>query len=447
MKFSMLLSRIFVGLGLLAHFELGQAVGVLELYRDAKAGDPQYAAAQFEWESVKTLVPQALGQLMPQISFSGSSTKNRTDNDQFFPAINTNRTTNYEFTSKNATLNLSQALIRPQAWLNFTQSQAQVRQADEQLRLAEQDLILRVSQSYFDVLLADDNVSLVGEQKQAIAEQLKQAKRYYEGGLGTITDINEAQARYDIAVAQEISALNNREIRLRAMEQLAGKYHPNFSSLGARLALESPQPATVEQWLDFAQSNNPQLKAREAAYDIAQKEVTKSFAAHLPTLDVVASRGRSENPGYTLIDNTNLSTTIGLQLSMPIFAGGSTQARVNQASALKERSRNEVEFASRTVTQNTRQEFLNVVSGISQVKALEQAVKSNELALYSAKKGQEAGTRTIFDVLNSQQLLFSAKRDLAQERYRYVLARLKLRAAAGLLDETDVDLIQSWLDQ
>lgn len=446
MKLTTLASRFCIGVGLLAYLEIGNAVGLLELYREAKLGDPQFAAAKADWDAVKTLVPQALGQLMPQIGFSGARSKNSTVNEVFFPAARVSRTTDYEYYSKSGSLNLSQALIRPQAWLNFTQSKDQVRQADEQLRQAGQDLILRLTQAYFDVLLAEDNISLVVEQKAAIAEQLKQAKRYFEGGVGTITDINEAQARYDTVVAQELSVRSNREIRMRAMEQLVGKYYPYFSPMGGRLVLESPQPANVEQWLEFAISNNPQLKAREAAYDVAQKEVYKHFASHLPTLDIVASRGKNENPSYTLIDNTNWSNTVGLQLSIPIFSGGTTQSRVNQASALKERSRNEMEAASRAVIQSVRQEYLNVVSGISQVKALELAVKSNELALYSAKKGQEAGVRTSFDVLNSQQLLYSAKRDLAQERYRYVLSRLKLRASAGLLDENDVELIQSWLD-
>lgn len=446
MKPGTLITRLLLGVGLLVQLQTGHTIGILDLYWEAKAGDPQYAAAKSDWEAVQTLVPQSLGQLMPQLGFSGSVAKNKVDNNVYFPASGVNRSTNFDFNSKSGTLNLSQALIRPQAWLNFTQSHAQVRQADEKLRQAGQDLILRLTQAYFDVLLAVDNVALVGEQKSAIAEQLKQAKRYFESGVGTITDVNEAQARFDISVSQEISANNNLEIKRRAIEQLVGKYHPFLASLGGRLVLESPQPSEVEEWLAFALSNNPQLKASQAAYDIAQQEVHKNFASHLPTLDIVASRGKSSNPGYTTIDSTNWSNSIGLQLSVPIFSGGTTQARVNQASAIKERTRNEVDVASRSVVQNTRQEFLNVVNGINQVKALEQAVKSNELALYSARKGQEAGTRTVFDVLNSQQLLFSAKRDLALERYRYVIARLKLRASAGLLGEDDVSLVQGWLD-
>lgn len=444
MKFDFMVYRLVVGGLFLGQMSIGHAAGLLDIYQDARVSDPQYAAAKAEWDAASTLVPQALGQLLPQVSISGSRIKNDTTNE-IQTSSQGNRSTDYEFTSKTGSLNLSQALIRPQAWLTYTQSKDQLRQADEQLRFAAQDLILRLAQAYFDALLAEDNVLLAAEQKAAISEQLKQAKRYFEAGVGTITDINEAQARFDTTVAQELAAQNNLEIRVRAIEQLVGKVYRYLSPLGPRLALDSPEPANVEKWLEYSLANNPQLKARQAVFDISQQEVYKNFASHLPTVDLVASRGRNENPGFTLIDNVTTSNTVGIQVSVPIFSGGTTQARVNQASALKERARYELEVAKRATIQNTRQEYLNVVNGVAQVKALEQAVKSNEVALYSAKKGQEAGLRTSFDVLNTQQLLFSAKRDLAQERYRYVMARLKLRAVAGLLDEEDVILVQHWL--
>lgn len=444
MKCFLSLNRTVFGMLLLAQLSFAHSAGFLDIYQDARLGDPQYAAAKAEWDAAKTLLPQAIGQLLPQIALSGSRINNDITN-QTHSSLRGTQSTDYQFTSKNGTLNLSQALIRPQAWINFLQSRDQIRQADEQLRLAKQELILRLAQAYFDALLAEDNVALAAEQKAAISEQLKQAKRYFQAGVGTITDINEAQARYDTIVAQELAVQNNLEIKIRAIEQLVGKVYSNISPLGPRLALESPDPASVEQWLAFSLANNPQLKAREASFDVSQQEVYKNMAAHLPTLDLVASKGRSESPGFTLIDNVTSSNTVGIQLSVPIFSGGTTHARVNQASALKERARYELEATKRAILQSTRQEYLNIVNGVAQVKALEQAVKSNELALYSAKKGQEAGLRTSFDVLNTQQLLFSAKRDLAQERYRYVLSRLKLRAAAGLLDEDDVVLVQYWL--
>lgn len=420
------------------------AVGLLDLYREARLSDPQYAAAKAERESADALVTQSRGQLLPQVGLSGS----RIENDQTVAtrsALSANRQ-NYEFTSRYASLNLSQALFRPQLWAGYAQSQAQVLLAEGQFRQAGYELVLRLAQAYFDILLAEDNLALAGEQKAAIAEQLKQAKRYFEAGVGTVTDINEAQARYDTVVAQEIAAANTLEVKVRALEQVVGNVYRQLDRLGGRLELENPAPAAIEQWLDFAMANNPQIKAKEAALEVAEKEVYKNLSGHLPSIDIVASRTRNYDPSYTTINTDSWGTSVGVQLSVPLFSGGAVQGRVDQASALRQKALHELEAAKRAITLSTRQEYLNVVNGVGQVKALEQAVKSNELALYSARKGQEAGVRTSFDVLNAQQLVFSAKRDLAQERYRYVFSRLKLRAAAGLLGEEDVVLIQGWLE-
>lgn len=424
---------------------LATAGALEDLYQEARTADPQIAAAQAELRAAETLLPQARGALLPQLGISGSRIANDTTYEQRFDSRAI--TKDYSFTSKSASLNLSLALLRPQAWAGLAQASAQVRLAEQQYRAAEYDLIQRIAQAYLEALLATDNVALAAEQKAAITEQLKQAKRYFEAGVGTVTDINEAQARYDTVVAQELAAQNNREIRLRAIEAIVGKLPPKLASLGTRMPLDLPQPADVERWLETAQSNNPQVLAREAALDAAEREHYKSWAAHLPTADLVASRGRSENPSFTMTDTVNWSNTIGVQVSIPIFSGGATQGRVNQTSALRDRARHDLTGAFRAVNQSTRQEYLNVINGVAQITALQQAVKSNELALNSARKGQEAGVRTSFDILNAQQLLFSAKRDLAQARYAYVLSRLRLRAAAGLLGPDDITLVDAWLDQ
>jgi len=424
---------------------LASAGALQDLYLEARTADPQIAAAQAELRAAESLVPQARGALLPQLSLSGSRIAN--DTTQELRSGSRPVTRDYSFTAKNASLNLSLALLRPQAWAGLAQASAQVRQAEQQYRSAEHNLILRLSQAYLEALNAIDNVTLAAEQKAAIAEQLKQAKRYFEAGVGTVTDINEAQARYDSIVAQELAAQNNREIRLRAIEAIVGQLPPTLASLGQRLPLELPEPADVERWLEYAQTNNPQILAREAALDAAEREHYKSWAAHLPTADLVATRGRSENPSFTMTDTVNWSNTIGVQVSIPLFAGGATQGRVDQTSALRDRARHDLTGAYRSINQSTRQEYLNVINGVAQVNALQQAVKSNELALYSARKGQEAGVRTSFDILNAQQLLFSAKRDLAQARYAYVLGRLRLRAAAGLLGPDDVTLVDAWLDK
>ena len=439
------LRKSFAAVALVFGSQMSGAAGLVDLYRESIANDSVYASARAQLDAVQTLVPQARGQLLPQVAFNYSRNRNNTDNQ-----FNTQQGwvgKQYDYYSANGSLNLSQALFRPQAWIALAQANDQVRQAEAEFRQAEQELILRLAQAYFDVLLAEDNVSLAQEQKAAIAEQLKQAKRYFEAGIGTVTDINDAQARYDTIQAQEIAARNTLEVRVRALEQIVGGTHRHLDRLGPRLALEKPLPEKVEDWIDFSLANNPQLKAREAALEVAEKDVGRSVAGHLPTVDIVAGRSQVINPSYSLIENTNWTNTVGIQLAVPLFAGGTTQGRVDQSRAIRQRTRHELESVKRSTVLTTRQEFLNVDSGVAQVKALEQAVKSNEVALYSAQRGQEAGMRTSFDVLNAQQLLFTVRRDLAQARYGYVTSRLKLRSATGLLGEEDVQLVQSWLDK
>ena len=433
---------LLLGLALSWFAGASQATGFHELYRAALASDPVYAAAKSDREAADALITQTRGQLLPQLGVSLSRTKN----DQTVTDTLRDRQADYDFVSKNASLSLSLAVFRPALWAGYFQSHAQVQQAEGGFRNAHQELILRLAQSYFDVLLAEDSLVLAREQKGAVTELLKLSQRYFEAGVGTITDINESQARYDTIVAQEIVSESNLEIRIRSLEQLVGYSNRELSRLGEKLTFELPNPANVDTWLEFAHNNNPQIKAREAALEVASKEVQKNISAHLPTVDFVATKSRAEDPGYTTLDTDIRNNTLGLQVAIPLFSGGSTQGRVDQSSALRRKAANELEATKRSITLAVRQEFLNVVNGVAQIKALQQAVKSNELALYSARKGQEAGLRTSFDVLNAQQLVFAAKRDLAQAKYAWFVARLKLRAAAGLLDESDVLLLEALLE-
>ena len=421
------------------------AAGFLQLYSEARESDPRYVAAKADVDFAQSLVVQSRGQLLPQIGITGSQIKNDTDNEQRTILGTVNR--EYSFTSKNASLNLSQALFRPQAWVGYGQSKAQVLVSEEQLRQARQDLILRLAQAYFDVLLAEVNVSLAREQKGAIAEELKRALRQFEAGVGTVTDINEAQARHDLIAAQEVTAKNTLEAKIHALAIIVGKVYRDIKQFKERPPLEKPEPADVEHWVDFALNNNPALQAKTGLVQVADLEVRKTFSGHLPTVDLVAGRSYAQDPSFTNLNSTAWSNTVGIQVGIPIFSGGTTQGRVNQAQASRDRATQELEQVRRDVVQGTRQEYLNVVSGLVQVPAYEQAVKSNEIALYSAKKGQEAGLRTSFDVLNAQQLVFGARRDQAQAIYNYLLARLKLRAAAGLLGDDDVAQMEQWLSR
>ena len=423
-----------------------QAADLLELYRAAQANDPVFAAARATQQAGLEKLPQGRSLLMPNISLSANSTFNNQTAQYQGPCPLPN--CNPSYNSHGYSVNLTQPLYRQQNWLAYTEAELQVAQAEAQFRIAEQDLILRVAQAYFDVLIAQDSVELAGAQKTAISEQLEQAKRNFEVGTTTITDTHEAQARYDLTVAQEVAAQNTLEIKRRTLQQLINAMPQNLMHLGKEFKLEVPQPADMEKWVDEAQLNSPQLAIAQAGAEIAEKEVARNRGGHYPTVDLVANYSNNQSNGGSFgvgSDNTNKS--VGVQLNMPLFQGGATQSKWREAEANRERARQELENTRRNVALQTRQAYLGVVSGIAQVKALQQALTSSESVLEASKLGQEVGVRTNLDVLNAQQQLYSTRRDLYQAEYNYLISQLRLKAAVGSLGEVDVSKVNLALHQ
>lgn len=418
---------------------------LLGLYREAVLHDATYAAARADYTASLEALPQAKAQLLPTISLSASAIRNQLDNHA--PVLGVPRRTEHDFTSENIGLSLNQPLYRRQLLAQLGQADAQVRFATARLEQARQDLTLRVALAYFDALLAQDNVQLAQEQKASISEQLRQAKRMYAAGVGTITDVNEAQARFDSTYAQEIEARNALEIRLRKLEEITQRYPGKLTPFGEQPQPTPPEPADVGHWIDSALANNPNVLSQLANLDVVGRELEKARGGHHPTVDLIASYDKSVDPGYTTLDTTNYNTRVGIQLQIPLYQGGYVNSRVRQMLAAEDKTRNELEASRRQATQLTREAYLDVVSGIARIKALEQALKSHQLALYSTRKGFQAGVRTNVDVLNEQQLMYTAKRDLYKARYEYAIARLKLKAAVGMLDEEEVALVNNWLSE
>jgi outer membrane protein len=335
-------------------------------------------------------------------------------------------------------------LFREQNWAAYNESELQVAISEAQFKLAEQDVILRSAQAYFDVLIAQDTVQLTAAQKSAIAQQLEQAKRNFEVGTATITDTHEAQARYDLIVAQELVAANNLEVKQRTLQQLINGNVTQLNVLGAAFKLESPSPADVQKWVADAQQGNYQIALSQATYQLAEQEVARNRGGHLPTLDAVGNYTKNSGCTFTICGDTR-NTSIGLQLNLPLFQGGATQSRWREAEANREKAKQDLENTRRNVELQTRQAYLGVVSGIAQVQALQQALKSSESLLEASKLGQEVGVRTSLDVLNAQQQLFSTRRDLYQAQYNYLVSHLSLKAAAGSLDEADLSHVNQAL--
>jgi outer membrane protein len=320
----------------------------------------------------------------------------------------------------------------------YQQSKIEVSRADSQFVVAAQDLILRVAQAYFDILDAQVDIEVAEAQKKAILIQLQQAKRNFEVGVSTIVDTNEAQARHDLTTSQEIAARNALEIRKRTLQGIIDRFPENL--IGAKEIasnLANLQYSSMDEWVRVAEEKNFTLKIQQAAYEIAHQNVKKTWAQHYPTLDLVAQYSDQTGVGGAITGRgiDLVSKSIGLQLNIPLFQGFSVQSRVREALALQDKALHDLESTRRNIAVQVRQQFLNVTNGIAQVNALKQALKSSQSQLDSTVLGQKVGVRTEVDVLNAQQQMYSAKRDLAKAYHGYLMSRLRLSAEAGELDE------------
>ncbi len=415
------------------------AQDLLQVYRDAKGYDAQYGAARHALAAGLEKLPQGRAGVLPSLNLSANVTHSDIESQSKNPG--TVPSFDREARSRGYTFSLSQPIFRKQNFLAYDQAEFQVKQSEAAFGQAGQDLVLRVAQAYFDVLAAEDTLALVRAQKAAISEQLAQAKRNFEVGTATITDTHEAQARFDLAAAQEISAQNDLDTKTRALQQITGKEYGALKRLRPDVKLSGPNPAKMDEWVSLAEKQSFAVLQQEAVTEIAGLEAQRNRAGHYPTLDLVASHNYTNQNASTLASTGSRITTnsIGLQLAMPLYAGGAISSREREAAANAEKSKQDLENARRASALSTRQSYLAVISGIAQVRALEQALVSSQSALDSNKLGYEVGVRINIDVLNAQQQLFSTRRDLAVARYNTITSHLRLKAAAGALREEDLE--------
>jgi outer membrane protein len=417
------------------------------VFREAQRNDTAYAAARQALEAGRERLPQGRALLLPTLNLTASATRQRNEVDSRDPLLLPSFTRYPESTGY--TLTLTQPLFRYQNWIQYEQGGLQVKQAEASFGQASQDLIVRTAQAYVDVLAAHDTLALVRAQKAATAEQLAQAKRNFEVGTATITDTHEAQARYDLIAAQEIAAQNDLETKRRALQLITGREPGELATLRADVKLAPPNPPDMQTWVDLAEKHAYPVLVAEAAAEVAALEARRNRAAHLPTVDFIATHGQSGQNATadSLAGRDTTTTVIGLQLAMPLYAGGGLTSRDRESAALANRAREDLENARRNAALSARQNFLLVSNGIAVVQALEQALVSSQSALDSNKLGYEVGVRINIDVLNAQQQLFLTRRDLAVARYNLITAHLRLKAAAGALREEDLELVNRVLVQ
>ncbi|GHU44308.1 outer membrane protein [Betaproteobacteria bacterium] len=417
-----------------------QAMDLLRVYHLARQYDAEFSAARSSLEAGREQAPQGLAGLLPSIGFSGDTTLH--DNEIRTRGISDER----RYNSNGYALTLTQPLFRWQNLVAYDQSKIAVALAEARFVEAGQNLILRVSAAYFDALNALATLEAARAQKTAIAQQLEQAKLNFEVGTATVVDAVEAESRYDLAQAQEIAGENELEIRREALRVLIGEAPELLARLDPEKPILPPQPAQMSPWAEAAQQNNASVLIAARNAEIADKEISRTRAGHYPTLDLVARAGRSrtQDGSGTTRPETD-SGSIALQLNLPLFEGGAPSSKTREAAAHHQAARALLEAARRNAALLARQNFLGVVNGLAQIKALEAALASSLTSLEHNKTGYEVGVRINIDVLNAEQQVFTTRRDLARAYHDTLLARLRLKAAVGTLAEADIAEINALL--
>jgi outer membrane protein len=437
------------------------------VYEDALKSDPQLRQADATRLAQREARPQAWAALLPQISGALSRVQDDQNGSQgqvnFDPTTNTYYSISEPYilnsTQKVWSLNLRQSLFSYSNWMTLRQADAQVAQAEATYQAAQQNLILRVAQAYFNVLSAQDNLEANEASLEAISRQLDQANKRFEVGLIAITDVQEAKAAHDTAAAAVIAAKRTLATAGDQLSEVTGQKYDILSKPGDDMPLSSPEPASEDKWVEASLDQNVTLLSSRLAADIARENVRIAFGGHLPTFDLIASKSRTTTtadeqiPSFDgqpasspfTLDSAVNDRQYTLQITIPIFSGGLTQSRVRQSQYQWIAAKEQVVQTSRATERQARDAYLGVISGIARVRALRQALESSETALRATEAGYEVGTRTAVDVLNSRRTLVQAQTDYAGSRYDYIVSVVQLRLASGNLSRNDVVEINKWL--
>ena len=419
-----------------------QAENLLQVYQQAKGYDAQFKALESDHLAILERKPQALAALKPQVGISGSLTESTQRSYDASFADSSDTTTG---SSANYSLSLSKSLYNQALNGQVKQADSIIAQATAGLEAEREALILRVAEAYFNFLLTQDNLEFARTEKGAISRQLEQTRAYFDAGRSAITDVKEAESRYDLATAQEINAVNQLDLAREQLRVLTGGFYQTLNAPAANLPLTVPAPADIEHWVKTAKANNKQLIASQHAIQSAQTAVDIQRAGKKPVVDLVAKQTGSDTQSNAALDPRNYGASVGVQVSMPLYTGGGTDSKIREAQHNFRQAQQQYDFQNRTTEQQARNAFLTVQSSISQVKANQRALASAETAAEATQAGFEVGTRTAVDVLTALRNVFSARRDYSQTRYTYLLNTLKLRQAAGILSDQDIAAMNTFM--
>ena len=436
---------IFISIcGLGAVVGLSQAADLADLYALARENDPTFQSARYALEAAKQKRPEAFSALLPSLVANGSTdrTLGRTRYTGT-PEISRG------FNADQWALQLTQPLFRVQSLLVYDEARASVEQALAQFVAAEQDLILRLSRAYFDAIVAERHVVAARSQVAALEEQLNAARRSFQAGVASISDVDDTQSRGALAQAQLVAAMNDLEGSSASLEAILGVPPPRLNALKAEANLPRPTPTDAATWVQRAVEDDPSVKAAQAAVKAADYELDRSRSQRLPSVDLVATYGGNYSAG-NITEPTDFGTNVrdkqvSVQFSMPLFSGGGIQAQVAESRAKRAKAQADLTAAQRQAALDARQAYSGVLSGVSQVQALETAVAAGQSAVKGNRIGYGLGIRINSDVLNAEQQLYSTMQDLEKARYDTLFQGLKLKAATGELSDQDLQAVNGLL--
>lgn len=431
------------------------AADLMEVYQGALQHDPQLREAESIRLAALEAKPQSLAALLPQVAGTAGAGHDETDDSQRTLSGTTSTDSTTDYTQYR--LQLTQTLFRWDQWLTLKRADSQVAQAEVDYRAAQQDIILRTAQRYFAVLVSQDTVDAAQATLEAVARQLVEAEKRFEVGLMAVTDVQEAKAAHDSALAELIAAQRELVTNKELLRELTGELYATLAVPAEAMPLEVPQPESEDQWVKAALEQNLSLVSSRLAFEIASQDVRVARTGHYPTLDLVATlSGSDSDASRTVVDpygvqtpsplDRNIDTnSLFLQLNVPIYSGGRTSSRIRQQLYLQDAARDRLERTARVTERSARDTYLGVLSEISRVKALRQAVESSKTALRATEASQAVGARTTVDVLNARRQLFQAQTNYSRSRYNYLLNRIQLKLASGILSQTDLEEINHWM--
>ena len=428
-------------LAVLIPFQSGYAQDLLETYQLALQNDPDYKVSDINKLSTAEIKSQSIAQMLPNVSANASTLANRINNQKASYLGSGMQ----DYWDHSFSINLKQPIFNLGHWIQLDQSDNKIAQAEADFQAKQQALIRKTSEAYFNILAAQDNLEFTIAERKAIEKELEQAKQRFEVGMIAITDVYEAQAGYDSALASEIEALNKVDNSKEALREILGNNLAELNKLQKNIPLNKPVPENLDEWTDSAQGNNFSVISQLNQAEFIRKTISLQQSKHLPTVDLIAK--------YYIQDNGNKfgfrgdNENIGLQLNLPLFESGATASRVRQAEYDYEAAKQELIKVKRSITRNVKDAFRGVVSNVSRIKALDATAQSAEKAVEAAEAGFEVGTRTMVDVLTEQRSLFKARSDYARSRYDYLINGIKLKEAAGSLSEADLQQINQYLER